>query len=142
MGGCRCGELRYELTSGSGPIWNCHCRFCRQVHGAAFTTVAIMPRNSFRWSDASGLPSIYETPLGSIRHFCGICASPICNFPLERALICLVVASLDDELDRTLWAHVNLESKAAWFQIGDDLPRFQKSPDLDELELLAKSNLP
>jgi len=98
-----------------------------------------MARSAFQWTDESAEPAIFETPMGSIRHFCGSCATPICNFPSEPALLCLVVSSLDDDLDQSAWAHVNLESKAPWFQIGDDLPQFPGYPDDEAFaELIEK----
>jgi hypothetical protein len=50
------------------------------------------------------------------------------------------VASLDEDLDQAPWAHVNLENKASWFTIADDLPQFEAYPDLAELGELAKKN--
>ena len=78
--------------------------------------------------------------MGSIRHFCGTCATPICNFPSEPALLCLVVSSLDEDLERPAWAHVNLESKAPWFQIADDIPQFFEYPDAEGLQQLIEKN--
>ena len=39
--------MRYRLTGPFGPVANCHCGFCRRVHGAAFTTVAFVAPDSF-----------------------------------------------------------------------------------------------
>lgn len=139
-GGCRCGCLRYEVTGEPRFVFNCHCRFCRQVHGAAFTTVAIFPRAAFRWSAASAEPARWVTPLGSVRHFCGTCASPVCNHPREPELLCLVVASLDVELATPPWAHVNLESKAPWLEIKDAIPQFATFPSPAEMEALVRRN--
>jgi len=139
-GGCLCGDLRYEMSGAFGPIWNCHCAFCRRVHGAAFTTVGLMARSAFEWTEASNEPKTFTTPMGSIRHFCGRCATPICNFPSEPSLLSLVVSSLEHDLERSPWAHVNVESKAPWFQIGDGLPQFSEYPDLEELQALIKQN--
>lgn len=139
-GGCRCGRLRYEVDGEFGFVFNCHCRFCRQVHGAAFTTVAILPRGAFAWSAASGEPSRFVTPQGSVRHFCGQCAAPICNHPREPELLCLVVASLDEELDSPPWAHLNTESKAPWFEIADGLPQYPTGPNAAEFQELARRN--
>ncbi len=88
-----------------------------------------MARSGLQWTEGSEEPTTFKTPMGSIRHFCGRCATPICNFPSEPSILCLVVSSLDDDLDESPWAHVNLESKAPWFQIGDDLPKFPGYPD-------------
>ncbi len=40
----------------------------------------------------------------------------------------LVVTSLDDEPVAEPSAHFNLESKAPWFEIRDDAPRFDAFP--------------
>ncbi len=141
-GGCRCDSIRYEVSTSFGPIWNCHCRFCRQVHGAAFTTVAILPRSGFALLSSSGEPVRFVTPQGSVRHFCGACGSPIYNLPREPEILCLVVSSLDTELERSPWAHVNVESKAPWFAIGDALPQFPGMPDAEGLARLVAENLP
>lgn len=138
-GGCRCGLLRYELTAELGPVFNCHCRFCRQVHGAAFTTIALMPRSGLQWSAGSQEAARFETPRGSIRHFCGVCASPVCNLPFEEKLLCLVVSSLDAPEDVAPWAHFNIESKAPWFGIQDDLPQFETGPTPEEWAALIES---
>ncbi|MEX2206153.1 MAG: GFA family protein [Myxococcota bacterium] len=139
-GSCRCGRLRYELRGQLGFTFNCHCSFCRRIHGSAFTTVSIVPRESFRWSESSGEPAVFVTPLGSVRHFCGICASPMCNRPREPELLCLVVASLDDQRDAAPWAHLNTESKASWFEIADALPQFTSFPSPDEIAELMRRN--
>ncbi len=139
-GGCRCGRLRYEVSGDLGPVFNCHCRFCRQVHGAAFTTIALIPRAAFRWSESSAEPSRFVTPLGSVRHFCGDCASPVCNHAREPELLGLVVSSLDEELDTRPWAHLNTESKAPWYEITDDLPQYKTGPDPAEMQRLARLN--
>lgn len=132
-GGCRCRNLIYELDGDLGFTFNCHCRFCRQVHGSAFTTVAIVARDAFRWSSSSGKPSRFVTPQGSVRHFCGTCASPVFNQPREPGFLCLVVSSLDDELQIRPHAHVNTESMAKWFEIRDDIPQFATFPDPHEI---------
>lgn len=138
-GGCRCGSLRYRLTQEIGPVFNCHCSFCRKIHGAAFTTVALLPRSAFEWLPDSGAPAIFTTPRGSVRHFCGTCASPVCNHPVEPELLALVISSLDDDSTTEPWAHFNLESKANWFVIGDDLPQFETGPTPGEWAELARN---
>lgn len=137
-GGCRCGRLRYAVTGELGFTFSCHCSFCRRIHGSAFTTVAIVPRAAFRWAEGSGEPAAFVTPLGSVRRFCGRCASPVCNQPREPELLCLVVASLDDERDIAPCAHMNTESKAPWFEIADGLPQFATFPTADELKGLRR----
>ncbi len=120
-------------------MFHCHCRFCRQIHGAAFTTIALVPRTALRWLHGSAEAATYATPRGSVRHFCGVCTAPICNHPLEPDLLCLVVTSLDDDSRVEPWAHFNTEAKAPWFTIQDDLPQFATGPTPEEWAALARA---
>ena len=47
-GRCLCGHVRYELEGELPPLVNCHCQFCRRAHGAAFVTIAWVPRQHLR----------------------------------------------------------------------------------------------
>lgn len=40
----------------------------------------------------------------------------------------LLVASLNDEPQGTPMMHINVESKAPWYEILDDLPQYQGLP--------------
>jgi len=133
-GNCLCGILRYEVTGSLGPVANCHCAFCRRVHGCAFTTVALVASTAISWLPSSSEPSRFTTPLGNIRHFCGRCASPLWNQTPGSGLAAVVVSSLADGDQPSPWMHVNLESKAPWFTIRDELPRFVGWPARDVLE--------
>jgi len=138
-GGCRCGRLRYRFAGPFGPVANCHCGFCRRVHGAAFTTVAFVDPHGFSWSSPPEAVSRFETPLGAVRHFCGRCASPIFNFSPVLDLGALITQSLDG-VQLVPWAHVNTESKAPWLVIGDALPQFPTWPSPEELRGLLDAH--
>ncbi len=139
-GSCRCGHLEYQLVGEFAPVVNCHCSFCRRVHGAAFTTVAFLPATGFSWLSSPERPSTYTTPAGNVRHFCGRCASPVCNLRPGVDVACVVVASLLEEHQLPPWAHVNTESKAPWYKIADGLPQFREWPTPDELRELAREH--
>jgi hypothetical protein len=55
-------------------------------------------------------------------------------------LLCLVVASLDDESQTRPWAHFNTESKAPWFVIQDELPQFETGPTPEQWARLVRAN--
>jgi hypothetical protein len=137
-GGCRCGALRYTFEGDLGPVANCHCAFCRRVHGAPFTTIVFVSRKAFAWEPGSAEPSRWTTPAGNVRQFCGTCAAPICNYSTAVDLASLVVASLPDAQQPRPWLHVNTESMAPHHEIRDDLPRFPAWPSADELCALAR----
>jgi len=136
-GGCYCGSLAYEVTPPLGPVVNCHCAFCRRIHGAAFTTAAVMPAEAFVWTPSSACPSTFETPLGNVRHFCAACASPIWNYAPYIETGVLIVGSLAQEFQPAPWLHVNTESMSPSFAIADALPRFSQWPDEATLRALC-----
>jgi hypothetical protein len=136
-GGCRCGHLRYRITGPFGPVANCHCVFCRRVHGAAFTTVTFVAPESFVWLTPAENASRFTTPLGAIRHFCGRCASPIFNLSPVLGIGGLVTNSLDGEQPAP-WGHVNVESKLPWLVIADGLPQFLTFPSPEQLRELLR----
>ena len=138
-GGCRCGHLRYRVTGPLGPVANCHCGFCRRVHGAAFTTVAFISPETFAWLSPPEAASRYHTPLGAVRHFCGRCASPIFNFSPALELGAVVTHSLET-VQPAPWAHVNTESKVPWLPIADGLPQFPAWPSPDQLRELLRAH--
>ena len=50
----------------------------------------------------------------------------------------LILGSLDEDPPVRPSMHINLESKASWYEILDDLPRFKALPPSAE-EILASS---
>ncbi len=123
-GGCLCGAVRYELDADPGLLINCHCRFCRRAHGAAFVTTTRVATHRLRI--VKGAEAIRQH---GERYFCGICATRLYNrIALQPAATMLIVASLDVEPDREPAIHVNLESKAPWYVIRDEAARFDALP--------------
>ena len=71
-----------------------------------------------------------HTPGVGFRAFCRECATRLYNRPeSEDHFRMLVVGSLDDDHDVHPSMHVNLESKSGWYEISDDLPRFEGFPE-------------
>ncbi len=115
---------------------NCHCQFCRRAHGAAFATVAMVPTASFRLTH--GADALHERVTEGVgcRAFCIRCGTRIYNRPESAGgITMLVVASLDDPSGLAPVMHVNVESKAPWYEIRDELPRFPGLPPGSEAAL-------
>jgi hypothetical protein len=127
-GRCLCGEVRYELEGELAPLVNCHCRHCRRAHASAFTTCSWLPRSAFRFTAGDELIGKYMVKKG-FRCFCERCGTRIFNgLQSGGGLITLVVATLDEEPTSGPIMHINLESKAPWYEITDDLPQHQAVP--------------
>jgi len=49
-GTCLCGSVTWELSGEPFAAYNCHCKMCRKVHGAAFGTYYFVRADQFRWT--------------------------------------------------------------------------------------------
>jgi hypothetical protein len=129
-GHCLCGAVRYELDFELQLLTNCHCRFCRRAHGAAFVTVTLVPTDALRVTGEEHVAR-HEG-----RHFCGTCGTRLWNRTeaLPGATV-LMVASLDPEPETRPALHFNVESKAPWHEILDDRPQFPSFPESVEAAL-------
>ena len=70
QGSCLCGSIRYVIDDNLKFIVNCHCRFCRKAHGAAFTSkwrcaplpISMLESKRSWYPIADGLPQFSSTP--------------------------------------------------------------------------------
>lgn len=129
-GGCYCGEIRYEVSGGVNATVNCHCRNCRRANGGAFTTIAPLETVNFRVT--AGEESLREFKTGTgARFFCGNCGGRMFTRPdLLPNLTNLLVSTLDEEPTDPPVVHMNVESKAPWYEILDDCPQLPGLPPL------------
>jgi len=126
-GQCYCGQIRFEVEA-IGPLVNCHCRFCRRVHGAAFVTAGIVATDALHFTAGEELVRRFPSEEGS-RFFCSNCGSRLFNRPASNeGITMLLVSTLDAEPAGAPVMHVNVESKAPWYEIRDDLPQYPGLP--------------
>ncbi|MGH7247900.1 MAG: GFA family protein [Pseudomonadota bacterium] len=137
-GSCLCGGIKFEIT---GPLLaplNCHCSQCRKQHDAAFRSRVRVAASDFHWLAGERLLKYYESPRGYRRGFCRECGSPIINkagpnwaapaaFPDGPPQYGIPLAILDNPPVRPA-LHCFVASKASWFEITDDLPRYPNYP--------------
>ncbi len=134
-GHCLCGAVRYELAGDVDRLTNCHCQFCRRAHGAAFATTALVATKDLRVIAGEDVIVRHEG-----RHFCGACGTRLYNRGQSSpGATSLVVASLDEDPTESPVAHVNVESKAAWYEILDDKPQYPGFPPGVDAAMKAKS---
>jgi len=128
-GSCLCGGVRYELAGEVGPLVNCHCRFCRRAHGAAFVTITWVRRDDLRFTAGAESVKEFRTEGVGVRAFCENCGSRLYNQAQSNAgFVALVVGTLDADPELAPILHVNVESKARWYEILDGCPQFDGLP--------------
>jgi hypothetical protein len=71
-GSCLCGSFKYEVELIPGKIFNCHCKFCRKAHGAAYVTVALAKASTLKIFNESGSLKEYKNAIGGYRAFVSI----------------------------------------------------------------------
>ena len=129
-GRCLCGAVEFELPRAPERVVLCHCKFCRRAHGAGFAASALV-----RACDlvvTSGLDRIarYEA-----RYFCARCATRLYNrSPPDAPVLNLMVATLDEEPTGEPVAHMNVASRAPWFEIRDGGRQYPEFPPRDVIE--------
>lgn len=124
-GGCLCGAVRYEISGELAPIQVCHCSQCRKAQGGPFATNIPVPRSAFRLLSGESALAEYRASPEKKRVFCRTCGSPI--YSARDALpetLRVRAGTLDEPLRTKLEAHYYVDSRARWWPLGDNLPRY------------------
>jgi hypothetical protein len=97
---------------------------CRKAHGAAFGSYARVNRKDFVLVSGGDQVSSYPSSADVERTFCGRCGSTLQFIRLSRPeTFWIALGTLDDDPGVRPDRHIYVESKAAWFDIVDDLPK-------------------
>jgi hypothetical protein len=134
-GRCLCGGVTYqidgELPTHDGdlplPVY-CHCTDCQLHTGGAFFASCMTPLSQFTVTKGSELLRRYESRAGVFRSFCGHCGSSMFyENDAEPGRLYFALGTVEGFTTRPR-AHIFVRSKAPWYDINDDLPRFETYP--------------
>jgi hypothetical protein len=114
-GSCVCGAVAYEVDAPVERIVHCHCSTCRKTHGAAFSSVAAVPRDKFRWTRGEALLAAYESSSGKYRRFCSRCGSHIMAERTAQPVVLLRLGCLDTPLTGRPQLHIWRSDGASWY---------------------------
>ena len=95
VGGCLCGQLRYEASELIDAGY-CHCRLCQRSSGAPVLAWATLVTESFVY--IKGQAAVYSSSESGSREFCAQCGTQI----LFRD------ARSPDRVDALVWAVTDL----------------------------------
>lgn len=126
-GSCLCGEVAFELTGEPKGIVQCHCSRCRRARGAAHGANAFVESSGLRWTRGEALVRRFDLPEAEQYgvDFCSRCGSGVPRLATKIDLYTVPAGVLDDDPGIRAAVHIFVGSKATWFDIGDDLPRFE-----------------
>lgn len=124
-GSCLCGEVQYQVADDFAYAVNCYCSQCRRATGSAFKPLAGIEREklslvkgeatTFRFGDETN---------HDLR--CARCGSLLYSIVREGQFVHVTLGTLVDEPTLRPTHHIQVGSKAAWYEIKDDLPQAQE----------------
>ena len=124
-GKCVCGAVHYAVADEFDYAVNCHCSICRRATGSAFKAFAGIEREKL--TITKGLDDIAvfgEEDLNDTR--CAACGCFLFSAVRDGKFVHVAMGSLVDAPTIRPTSHIFVGSKAAWFEITDDLPQFDE----------------
>lgn len=128
QGSCLCGAINYELLSPPRALSHCHCSQCRKSHGAAFASYASVPRSDLRLLKGADALKSYASSESVLRQFCSHCGSSLFWSKSQGEFsewISIALGTLDTAFASHKQRHVQVASKAPWFELPDHWPRVE-----------------
>lgn len=132
VGGCACGNVRYEIRAEPLMTGVCHCRECQRSGGTESAPNFMVPAAAVNLTGKTAFRE-YVADRGNRveHHFCRDCGSPL--FGKSAGMpdgIAFRAASLDDPSWFRPQFHIYTASAQPWAQIPSDLPAFPKMPPM------------
>ncbi len=129
-GSCHCQTVRFEITAPIRGFMHCHCETCRKIHGTVYGSSAVVTREGFTVVAGEEAITAYESTPGKKRCFCTRCGTHVyAYFDARPDTILLRVGTLHSDPGMRPQAHIWVSHKAAWYEITDSLPQFEKGAD-------------
>ena len=133
VGGCYCGQVRYQSTEPAFGLTFCYCTTCQLLHGAPFAAWTNVPKLGLTWIEDKGLVEASFSDLAT-RTFCSNCHAPITMaFHAVPDEIGIVAATISQEQSKkavpALQRHIFVSEKPSWYRILDSLEQHQGFPD-------------
>lgn len=127
VGRCCCGAVRYAVEGAFAYALNCHCSQCRRVTGAAFKPFAGIARECLVVTQGEDALLVMGTAENN-NTSCGRCGSLLFSVVRDGAYVHVTLGTLEGDPGIRPSAHIFVGSKAPWFEMGDDLPRYERFP--------------
>jgi len=131
LGGCSCGEIRYELDPTNAKLAVCHCIGCQKQSASAFGMSLIMPSGDVTLTAGTLKKWTRTTDSGNIQdtYMCGTCGTRIWHGNQETESILKVRAgALDTPVDVASAVHIWTESKLPGVEIPVGSKSFLQNP--------------
>jgi hypothetical protein len=129
-GKCECGRVQYEVNAEITDLSHCHCSQCRRLHGAAFASFGAVARDKFSYVSGQSDLKVYASSEDIDRVFCRNCGSNIlADYKPDPKVFYITMGTVEGDPKCPPAYHSYVGSKAPWFEIFDELPKHDASPD-------------
>ncbi len=127
-GRCLCGTVRYRLASVPFDAGWCHCRTCQLNSGSPAMAFASVPACDYLVeAGTEAIGTVASSRFGH-RAFCRECGTPLyMRADDQPGTIDFSLATLDAPDRVEPGFHIFYESRIAWAEAGDGLPRYARS---------------
>lgn len=126
-GRCLCGKVSWELLAEPFYLYNCHCRMCQKVHGAAFATYAFVHNNEFRWTGSTDSIVEYKSSEALTRGSCNVCGSVV-PYQGQNKNRWVAPAGCHDQMRKPDY-NIFVVDNAPWHTISGNLPESDGYPE-------------
>jgi hypothetical protein len=126
-GRCACKAVAYDVSDEFVTAFNCHCSNCRALSGAAFLPVGQIAREKLTVTKGEELLLVKGDPDSPHEVRCCECLS-LLYWTYSDGQIGIPYGTLSDEPTLNPTHHQFVGSKAAWYEILDDLPQYDEYP--------------
>ncbi len=126
-GRCLCGSVRWELLAEPYAMYNCHCRMCQKVHGAAFGTYCFVKPDQIRWTGNTDTIVHYRSSERLVRSSCGVCGSVV-PYPSQAGDRWVAPAGCHDEMRKPDY-NIFVVDNSPWHTISGGLPACDTYPE-------------
>jgi hypothetical protein len=130
-GSCLCGAITWRAEEPFLDMLHCHCVDCRKTHGAAFATSIGVARDRFAILSGAGHMKSFTAPSGTRRSFCARCGTKVTIENDAWDATYVPASTFDTPPPHRPQMHMYVASRAPWFEIHDDLPRYDTAPPDD-----------
>ena len=127
-GSCLCGAVRFEVAPPFVSFRYCHCSRCRKASGSAHAANAFVPEKQFRWTAGDTLIKRFDLP-GAKRFavwFCSQCGSRLPHKVKTTDNMLVPAGLFDGDPGIHPEYHQFWKSKAEWYEMPHELPRFDE----------------
>jgi hypothetical protein len=126
-GRCACQAVAYEVSDEFVAAYNCHCSNCRALSGSAFLPVGQIEGNKITVIKGAKSLLLEGDPPSASEVRCGECFS-LLYWKYPDGSVGVLYGTLIDEPSLKPTHHQFVGSKAAWYEILDDLPQHDEYP--------------